>query len=129
MAGLLWTLKGHLTLLHVFEHFYVWDAHQFLVDAFSILAPGGQLVMEMPDITYVAKAFLGLIDGVDGNKNHGLWAMYGDPSESDPAYGHKWGWSPESLTNEMKSVGFNDVSVRTAQTHIAARDFRIIGVK
>jgi hypothetical protein len=118
-----------IELIHVFEHFYLWEARQFLKDAFDILAPSGRLIMEMPNIDYVARAFLGQIEGVGGQRNHGLWAMYGDPSKSDPAYGHKWGWSPQSLTEEMSKAGFTGIRIEAARSHIPARDFRIVGVK
>lgn len=118
-----------IQLIHVFEHFYVWDARQFLRDALAIMRPGGQLLMEMPNLEYVAKAFLGQVEGVNGQRNHGLWAMYGDPSKSDPAYGHKWGWTPDSLYKELIAAGFESAVVEPARSHIPARDFRMVAYK
>jgi SAM-dependent methyltransferase len=118
-----------LMVIHGFEHFYRWDCDAAIEEWKRLLAPGGKLVLELPDLVKCCRNVLTgfVVDGKHPDQN-GMWGLYGDPRECNPFMGHRWGWSPKTLRDFLKSHGFVDIVDAETQYHPAgrrARDMRI----
>lgn len=115
--------------IHVWEHFYKWEAEQLARSVFELLVPGGRLILECPNLEIACRSFLGMYK--DSDRYH-MHVFYGDPGSKDPSYGHRWGYTPKSLRQQLvEHGGFNlrDVSIEPAKHHVPDRDFRIVAVK
>lgn len=110
--------------VHVFEHFYLWEATDILQEWARVLKPGGKLILELPCLNKVL-FFLAQKELV---LSHTLFALYGDPQYRDPAMVHKWCYSKEHLTELMKHF-FSEVTPEPAQYHKPERDMRLVGIK
>lgn len=119
--------------LHTIEHVYKWEAEEIVAEVYKILDDGGQFIVELPDISYCMKVFLGMIQAPPRGKEHqfDLWGIYGDWNHRNPWYMHKHGYTPQSLTDLFVGGGFDrsKVFLRTAESHYPVRDFRLVGVK
>jgi SAM-dependent methyltransferase len=118
--------------VHFIEHLPVWKAEQLLVECHDILAPGGMLILEQPNIAYAAGVLLGQIVPPDGNPGQfDMWALYGDPSYRDELMLHRWGYTPDTLAEMVTRCGFapEDIEIKPAMYHVPARDFRLEAVK
>jgi SAM-dependent methyltransferase len=121
-----------VALIHGIEHFHLWQAEDLLREIRSILKPGGRLILEQPNLLFVARVLCGLekpLISVPGQCD--IWAIYGDPREVEhsPLMLHRWGWTPETLGKALKEAGFGEVIETRAQFHLPGRDFRMEAVK
>ena len=123
-----------IEMIHVLEHFFLWDAEALLKECHEVLEPGGRLVIECPNITFAAKVLCGVEPSIAGTApgQCDMWPLYGDPNHRDPLMCHKWGWTPDTLRTALVQAGFglcvhfND----PPQHHVGApRDFRIEVIK
>lgn len=122
---------AEIEMIHVIEHFYLWEARELLSQLRDVLRVGGKLVIEAPNIQYAARVLCGLerpprtAKGKQGKFD--MWPLYGDPRERNPLYGHRWGYTPETMRAELIAAGFdaNAIEDKPAQHHVAIRDFRI----
>lgn len=115
--------------IHVWEHFFKWEAEQLARSIFDILAPGGKLVLECPNLEVGCRAFLGRF--IDSDSYH-MHVFYGDPSSRDPSYGHRWGYTPATLKQQLAEHGgfqSRDIIFEAAQHHVPIRDFRVVAFK
>jgi len=114
-------------LIHVFEHFYLWDARDLLGTFFDFLSPGGELIIECPDLDSAVAA----LSGASGKPKMqwGMWVLYGDPGQRNPWYGHRWAWTPETLTAELRAAGFETIRSERPKHHVPDRDFRLVATK
>lgn len=115
--------------IHFWEHLYLWEARKLARECYEVLAPGGRLILECPNIVSAAKGLLG--KGKGGDKY--IWhVLFGNPNYEDPSYGHKWGYTPETLKQQLIEYGgFKEelVEIHKARFHVPERDFRIIATK
>jgi hypothetical protein len=114
-------------LIHVLEHFDRWDACRLLDEFHEFLTPGGQLVLELPNLQSAIDA----LSGKSGKpkKQWGMWVLYGDPSHKNQFYTHRWGWTPETLSLELERVGFRRIVQERPKFHVPDRDFRLVAFK
>lgn len=114
-------------LIHVLEHFYRWDAIGLLLQFHEFLKPGGVLILELPNLQSAIDA----LSGKSGRSRMqwGMWVLYGDPGHKDPLYGHRWGWTPATLTTELRAAGFAHVQSERPKHHVPDRDFRLVARK
>jgi predicted SAM-dependent methyltransferase len=107
--------------IHVFEHFYRWDAEAVLAEWWRVLKPGCRIAIELPCWDKLRK--------FDTPKTS--WAfylgLYGDPQHKDPGMVHHWCYTVAEL-KELMEV-FREVKVMEPYFHKADRDIRIEGVK
>jgi hypothetical protein len=119
--------------IRVIEHMYLHQAERFLDECYFMLAIGGRLVLEQPDLEYAARALLGLVEVPDSKRDDALffhmYAIYGDQRRQNPLYQHLWGWTPDSLKAAVLKAGFQQVDIQPALFHWPWRDFRIEAVK
>lgn len=98
-----------------------------------VLAPGGQLIIECPNLVNACKALLD--DPVqaaeqDTRGRMTMWVFYGDPAWRDPLMTHKWAYTPESLIRLLENLGYVNVRQEPAQFKMREpRDMRVVGEK
>lgn len=121
-----------IELIHGIEHFGLWEAKVLLPIIRELLASGGVLVLEQPNIEYAAKVLLGLIPNPNEHKRGPLdqfhmWPLYGDPSHKTKLYSHYWGYTPLTLQRLLMECGFEQSNIieKRAKSHFPVRDFRI----
>lgn len=114
--------------VHVVEHVYPWEVPQLLAEWARLLAPGGRLFLEMPDVLKAARNLAeGLRIGKHPDQAH-MWAIYGDDTLRDPWMMHKSGWWFARLKPLVEQAGFTNVVERDTVFHPAGRvvrDFRL----
>lgn len=111
-------------LIHVFEHFPVWEAHDLLKQFREFLSPGGVLILELPNLQSAIDTLAGKIDRPIGQ--WAMWVLYGDPSHKNPLMGHKWAWTPDTLTIALSAAGFAEIKQERPKHHVPDRDFRLV---
>ena len=115
--------------IHIFEHFYRYEADEILTDWVRVLKPGGLLVLELPCLDKVFSIMQHSIKNkMAMPENLTLWGLYGDPKYSDPAMVHRWCYSQAELTGMMQDRGLTVESTK-ATTHQPIRDMRLEGRK
>lgn len=118
--------------VHVIEHFYQWEAAGLLSEWRRVLKPGGRIVVECPNLLYAAKRFCAehrtAGPGKEGQST--LWVFYGDPNWRDPLMCHKWGYTPQSLMEALRTAGYVDLRREPAQfKKKEPRDMRVTARK
>lgn len=96
--------------IHGITSLYPWQAEEMLREIHAVLASGGKLVLEQPDFVHARSKI--------------EW-LFGDPAGRNALHMNKWGYTPISLSQLLRSAGFSRVNVSTAQHHMPERDFRI----
>lgn len=93
---------------HLFEHLTFTQARGALREWRRLLAPGGELRLELPNL----ERCIALIGTEMDGRDLGMISLFGYPPEVDeqgPPQLHKWGWTPTTLTAELRAAGFDDV--------------------
>lgn len=108
---------------HIIEHALPWDVPPILAEWHRLLAPGGLLVMEQPDLI---KCCQNLIDGVQGRHpdQMGLWGIFGDDRLKDPYMLHRFGYTFASLSKLVAAAGFVNIEEARTLFHRTGRDNR-----
>jgi SAM-dependent methyltransferase len=105
-------VADEIQAIHVFEHFYYWEAEEVLQEWRRLLKPGGYLIMELPDMLKCCQNFVqqakGFHVGKQGKNPDQLtyWGLYGDPRPKNPFMCHRWGWTPQTLSAFLTERGF-----------------------
>ena len=103
--------------IHVLEHFYRWEVEDVLTEWVRLLAPGGRLILEMPDLELACRNVL-----AGSTDQMGMWPLYGDPSHRDPYMCHRWAWTYSTLEPILLHVGLSDVRRAAPLYHKARKD-------
>ncbi len=116
-----------IDLIHGIEHFHLWEAEELLASAHEVLAPGGVLALEQPDIEKCALVLLGYgeVPGGMERERFGIFGLYGEPIYKNPLMGHHWGWTPKTLTGALRKAGFAHIEQTVPKYHYKQRDFRL----
>lgn len=113
-------------VIHAIEHLAFYETQKALLEWKRVLAIGGVLVIECPNLQQACMSFLQNPD----DHSRGLWPLYGDQSRGDVLTVHKSGWTPLSLKKELERAGFANVRQEAAQfKKREPRDFRMVGVR
>src|SRR5215472_11982586 len=112
---------------HLLEHFGCGEGRGVIAEAFRILAPGGSLLVFVPNLRVLAqKWLLGKLDTQVYVTN--LYGAY----MGDEADRHKWGFTPETLEVELWQQKWQAVQPfdwRRIEGADIARDDWIIGME
>jgi hypothetical protein len=111
--------------IHLWEHFYLWEAEDVLREWSRLLVSRGRLVLELPDLVKCCENVLsGRMRGGKDPDQLGMWGLYGDPRTKDPFMMHRWAWSPKTLRAFLEARGYGDITEEIPQWHPAGRDHR-----
>lgn len=115
--------------VHLIEHVQFWDAPAMFKEWFRVLAPGGMLVAELPDLMKCCK---NIVDGLTRPDKHpdslGLFGLYGDYRLKDPWMMHKAAYTFNTLKPVVADAGFVDIEEKLTEFHRLGRgirDFRL----
>jgi SAM-dependent methyltransferase len=126
-------LADEILSVHVVEHFWRWEVVDVLREWIRVLKPGGQMILECPNLKAACEAFLAdpaLRAGPGPEGQRTMWVFYGDPSWRDPLMVHRWGYTPASLAALMSEVGLVNIRQEPAQFKLREpRDMRMVGEK
>jgi predicted SAM-dependent methyltransferase len=113
---------------HVINMVTLNEARVCLKEWYRILKPEGKLIMELPDLIKCAKA---LLDGVRGQRS--IWGFYGEQepynSITQPNMFVKYGYTCDTMYDELEKIGFKDIVCKNALTHLPDRDMRVEAIK
>ena len=119
--------------VHVIEHIEFWFIRDMLLEWHRILKPGGVVAVEWPDLLKACQMIVNEPNSLSGeNKKlskHTIHAIYGNPRFHHRAMMHAYGYSIESLSKILLSVGFSKVSSEENHYRKTAVDSRIVGIK
>lgn len=111
--------------IHLWEHFYRFQCEEIIAEWSRLLKSGGTLILELPNIIKCCENVLsGKFNAGKHPDQLGMWGLYGDPREGDQFMAHRWGWSPQSLTDFLKANGFIKIRETQTQWHPAGRQMR-----
>lgn len=133
-----------IELNHFLASLYKWEAKELLCQLWQVMAPGGKLVIETPDIGFAMRHFIltqagdtGIapaFEPPEGSYRPGqldLWCFFGNPETQDKTIANHWGYTPKTLRALLIECGFEDIHIhdRPAQYHLPIRDFRMEAYK
>jgi len=119
---------------HVIEHIPQHRAPSVLEKWLATLKDGGMLVMETPDLAGLCKDYLEQ-EGADQHMT--AMCIYGahvdritpETQEKGALSPHLWGYTPQSLTDLCKHVGFKDIKILPVTGEHPGKNFRLEAVK
>ena len=87
---------------HVLEHFSRWEYESVLKRWYELLKPGGVLRLGVPDFGEIVEYY---------NKTKDLRSVSGMlyAGQDYPENNHYWVWDFNTLSKELKEIGFNNV--------------------
>lgn len=99
---------------HILEHVYLHKQESTLREWYRILAPGGRLVISVPNQLELAKAYL------ERRIDFFIYAVnkFG-PYNGDDADFHKWGFDEQEMRTRLSNIPFSEVRQYTGGTPIA----------
>lgn len=114
---------------HFIEHLFKQDALTLLQQCYQVLRPKGELVLEQPNLAYCCKVVAGIIQPPPGRsvEQFGWWGLFGNSSPEEPLMGHRWGYTPKSLSDLVAEAGFSrdNITISAGQWHEPVRDFQL----
>lgn len=119
-----------IAAIHVFEHFYQWEAPKFLEECKRILKSGGKIILELPCMDKVFNhIFIRMKKGENPSPTFSWLPLWGDPRYQDPLMCHKWGYFKQDMKTILDSAGFVEIKDEEPNYHFPRRDMRVTAVK
>ncbi len=124
-----------ILLVHVVEHFTRWETIKLVGHYYTKLKPGGQLIVEMPDLAQCVKLYLQGKNAPHmktplGNINIGRTQFYGNQWDELDYETHRYVWDMDEFTYMLINSGFKILSAtHDALFHVKGRDMFVIAEK
>ena len=119
--------------IHLVEHLLPWELPAALSEWHRLLAKGGTLVLEMPDLIKCCRNILeGRVPAGKHPDQLGMWGLFGDNRLEDPYMLHRWAYTFKTLAPLVKTAGFCKIAERPTRYHPVGRehrDFRLEAIK
>ena len=110
--------------IHLFEHLPRAEVGDYLSEWSRILKPGGQLILEMPDLEKICAMIL----AGERRQHLTLLGIFGDARYGDPLMLHRWAWAQWELEKVVGVFGF-DVTFEDPVFHFLQRDLRMVAFR
>jgi hypothetical protein len=122
---------SEVIMLHVIEHIEQADMVPLFKTIHTWLRPGGQLIMEFPDLIKCCKLILDMENDPVRiqTSNLGAQGLYGGDPKTNIYDLHKWGWTGSTMSPLLREAGFSEVHVERARFHTERRDTRVVAIR
>jgi hypothetical protein len=125
---------AEVAMIHSVSYLRLWQARDLFREIHRILAPGGRLTLEFPDILKCATRALECGSETDDYLEavRGIYAFDMEQIQKRATYTpYAFGWSVWHITVELRRAGFVEVCAEEPQTHGPRpwRDSRIVATK
>lgn len=97
---------------HLIEHLTFYEFNQMCAECFRVLAPGGKLVLECPDLLEICREFLEASDFQRFESNKGHWPLIAQ------IYGHQRGRSEEEIRSQTHKSGYTFPRLQSVLTGV-----------
>lgn len=119
---------------HLIEHLPQHRAPEILEKWYRTLKPKGKLVLETPDFEGLCKDFL---EQKEEDKFMTMACIFGaaveenneEAQEIGAKYPHLWGYTPKTLTELCKTVGFKNIKILPPTGKHPGKNFRLEAIK
>jgi len=122
-----------MLLVHVIEHFVRWETIKLLHTFFHKLKPGGNLIMEHPDLDGCIAWYLNRKKSMQtplGDLNMGFTQFYGNQWDELDYETHRYVWTKGEMQQVLEEIGFEILFLdNNAIFHEAGRDMRVVARK
>jgi SAM-dependent methyltransferase len=120
---------------HLIEHLPQHRAPEILHKWHNSLKPKGKLVLETPSFEEMCKDYLNAKD--EAEKRMMMVCIFGAAAEDNSdevkekgaLYPHLWGYTPQTLTDLCKEIGFKDIKILQPRGKHPGKNFRLEAVK
>jgi hypothetical protein len=114
---------------HLWEHTNPYNSVDLLKSWLKVLKPGGKLIMEMPNIEELCKAFVtadkelrySILNCIYGSVN----TRDSDNKEGKISSSHRFGWYPEIMWDHLSWSGYTDIIFGPEQIKHPLINFRV----
>lgn len=118
---------------HMIEHLPKWSVNQLLSNWHNILKTGGKLVLEMPDLEKLCKAYLDNEEDRDIITLCIYGSMYNCLSPETEKNGtsstHLYGYNPAQMIEILNKIGFTKIEEKDVEGEHPGHNFRIEAIK
>jgi hypothetical protein len=125
---------SEIAMIHSLSYLRLWQARELFTDLYALLKQGGQLILELPDLSKCARKLLegegDVAEYLEGVR--GIYAFSPEYIENRKLYTpYPFGWTAWHLKLELEAAGFNRIVIADPQTHglRSWRDVRIEATK
>jgi SAM-dependent methyltransferase len=124
-----------VAMIHSLSYLRLWEARDLFRDLSRLLAPGGRVVIELPDVAKCARALIDAGSAAPDRYHEAIRGIYAfDDSWIAGRVAHDtyaFGWSAWHLKSELEQAGFHNVVELDPRTHEQRlwRDIRIEAVR
>jgi predicted SAM-dependent methyltransferase len=108
----------------IIEHHYHWEAVKLMKEFYTLLRPGGQAEIRVPDAEHIIKCWWYPMEKKLNYLFGGQDIPQGRDAEMDESrkkfpqyFCHKFGWTRQRMTKELQDIGFSKVRCQRARTN------------
>ena len=122
---------SHILVEHMLEHLSRAGAQAALQEWARLLAPGGVLEVEVPDVIWCIEHFLSSTEAERYQSQYegkgAIAALFG--LQTNPGQFHRFGYTPDHLMSCLRAVGLDVIDVKLYMTPHPCRSIRVYARK